>query len=526
MLKVQALLQDVQIRVDGQLLPLIGCATLVLALVPVLYIALEQDIGIPLVRDTGKKRFQLSTFIAYFFHADDVLREAYDTYLKHGRICRIPDKSFGTMIVLPNCHMRWMLSQPQSALDTREAIVDIVQARWTVGHERYFTDEWHPGLLRRSTRSFMETEIPNFQEELELSLSSILGKDETNWKEVNLAKAVKLILIRSTSRYIVGSPLCGDDKFIKWTLIFMEVITPVGEILRPMPQIFVQIIGRVLAIPRSMVIGKLKGLLQSTYDERLNGLKNGQKPEDGPKDFLQHLMRQLYEAKSPDLNLHFVTTHIVIFLMAASVQLYMLTPHIIFDMLASDHEYGTMSQVQEELNENFGPAKKNEPRWTRNDASKLIKLDSILRESLRLNPLLSNSMSRKVMVSGLQTPDGYTLPKGSTVALLARTVQKDPDIYPEPEKFVPFRFAGPDGKRLGVTSSEFLAFGHAQYGCPGRFLVAVELKMLLAYLFRHYEVELPAEYDGKRPPAMWITDMKIPPQNGKIRLRKKPLSEI
>ncbi|KAI9037661.1 cytochrome P450 [Aspergillus affinis] len=287
-------------------------------------------------------------------------------------------------------------------------------------------------------------------------------------------------------------------------------------------RIFHQIIGRILSIPR--IIHKLKSLLRSTYEDRLKGFQKDQGPEGEPQDLLQKIMRHLYETNIPDLNLHFVATHIMIFMLAACVQPYMLTPHVIFDMLESDREYGTISQVQEELSEVFGEARHDEPRWSRNDASKLTKLDSILRESLRLNTLVSHSMPRKVMADGLQTPDCFTLPKSATVSLLARTVQTDPDIYPDPDKFVPFRFAGSDGKRLTVISSEFLVFGHAQYGCASQFLVAVELKMVLAYLFRHYEVELPAEYAGKRPPAMWITDLKIAPQNERIRLKKKGFS--
>ncbi|KAI9040282.1 cytochrome P450 [Aspergillus affinis] len=520
---VPDVIQAMRLRLDGEL-PIPLCSTvLVLTVLFILSFTLQEDTGIPLVRDTGKKRFSLSTFIAYFFNANEVFREAYDTHLKHGRTCRIPDKSFGTMVILPNCYMRWMLAQPQNVLGSREAIVETVQARWTVGHSRYFTEEWHSAFLKRSIRSFMDTEIPRFQEELERSILSMFGSDETNWTEVNLAKSIKHILVRSTARYIVGSPLCSDPRFLRWTLIFMEVITPISEVLKPIPEIFHQFIGRVLSLPRIIVVQKLKNILRPTYEERLRGLRNGEGPEGEPQDFLQKIMRHLYENNSPDLNLHFITVHIMIFMLAAAVQPYMLSPHVIFDMLDSDAEYGTISQTKEELNEVFGEARQEEPRWTRNDASRLIKLDSVLRESLRINTLVSHSMPRKVMVDGLKTPDGYTLPKGSTVSLLARTVQTDPDIYPEPEKFVPFRFAGPDGKRLAVTSSEFLAFGHANYGCPGRFLVAVELKMLLAYLFRHYEVELPVEYGGKRPPAMWITDLKIPPQNGRVRLKKKAL---
>ena len=76
---VQALIQTDWLRLDGELaIPLCSLA-LASTVLLFLYSILEEDTGIPLVRDTGKSRFSLSKFIAYFFNANKVLREAYDT---------------------------------------------------------------------------------------------------------------------------------------------------------------------------------------------------------------------------------------------------------------------------------------------------------------------------------------------------------------------------------------------------------------------------------------------------------------
>ncbi|KAL4737600.1 cytochrome P450 [Aspergillus similis] len=498
----------------------LAVATFLAALFVLLYTAPQSQTDVPLIRDRGRKRFRASTLVSYLFNANDILQEAYDTYLKHGKTCRVPDKGLGTMILIPNRYMKWMLSQPPDVLSSHEAIVETVQARWAFGNTRYLTDQWHFDIIRAALRPLSKAGIVEFQEELERSMSCVLGHDRVNWKTVNPTKAMKRILLQATARYIVGSPLCADEQFLRWILIFIEGITPVAELLRLTPRGLRSVIGHIFSIPRLVVIQKLKTILRPHYDERLSFIRSGQSPEEGPQDFLQVMMRDLYERNSADLNLHFITINILIFGLAAAVQPYMLTPSVLYDILESDAEYNTIAELQEELLGVLGEPSQDQ-HWSRREATQMIKLDSVLRESLRTNTLVGQTMPRKVMVANLQTPDGYTLPRGATVALLARAVQTDPDIYPNPSKFIPFRHVVPGGKRFPATGEDFLAFGHAQYACPGRFLVSVELKMLVAHILRHYHIELPAEYGGKRPKAVWLTDLKLPPQQGVIRVKRR-----
>jgi hypothetical protein len=112
------------------------------------------------------------------------------------------------MILIPNRYMKWMLSQPPGVLNSYEAIVETVQARWTLGDTRYLTNNWHVSMIRAALRPLSKTGIVEFQEELERSVASVLGNDHVNWKNVNPTIATKRIILQATARYLVGSPLC------------------------------------------------------------------------------------------------------------------------------------------------------------------------------------------------------------------------------------------------------------------------------------------------------------------------------
>lgn len=61
-----------------------------------------------------------------------------------------------------------------------------------------------------------------------------------------------------------------------------------------------------------------------------------------------------------------------------------------------------------------------------------------IKESLRLYPsvpLISRVSSEEII-----TPSGYKIPEGSQIMIHIYDLQRNPDIYPDPEKFDPERF--------------------------------------------------------------------------------------
>lgn len=151
--------------------------------------------------------------------------------------------------------------------------------------------------------------------------------------------------------------------------------------------------------------------------------------------------------------------------------------------------------------------------FTKHSLLMMRKLDSCLRESQRLNLTASLPMARLAIrdytfTSGRKP---FTIHKGTTVAAPAAAIHRAPYAYgPDADEWKGFRFSEMCGDKdeatrnqLASTSKEFLSFGHGRDACPGRFYAANELKLIMCYLLLRYDIRLPEECQGKRPPNIY-----------------------
>ena len=103
-------------------------------------------------------------------------------------------------------------------------------------------------------------------------------------------------------------------------------------------------------------------------------------------------------------------------------------------------------------------------------------LDAICQETLRLDPvapLIGRTLRQEL------TLQGYRLPAGVSVGIAIVNVHRRPDLYPEPERFLPERFL--DGSR---GPFEYLPFGGGTRRCLGAAFALFEMKLVLASMLR------------------------------------------
>lgn len=123
--------------------------------------------------------------------------------------------------------------------------------------------------------------------------------------------------------------------------------------------------------------------------------------------------------------------------------------------------------------------------------------------------------------------DGTFIPKGSFLAANMSTIHHDPELYPEPNEFKPWRFfemreksAEEAVKHQAVnTSVDYLTFGHGRHACPGRFFAINELKAMMCYLVMNYDIR--AEKAGVRPPNFESGVSVIPNPFANVLFRKR-----
>jgi cytochrome P450 len=125
-------------------------------------------------------------------------------------------------------------------------------------------------------------------------------------------------------------------------------------------------------------------------------------------------------------------------------------------------------------------------------------LDAVCSETMRIRPLIGGVARRlRVPMSLL----GYELPAGMSVGASVLWAHSNPEIYPEPDQFLPDRF-------LGRTFSpfEFLPFGGGNRRCIGAAFALFEMKIVLGTLLRHYFFELASQ----KPVRVLQRDTLIP----------------
>ncbi|KAL3490296.1 cytochrome P450 [Aspergillus germanicus] len=167
--------------------------------------------------------------------------------------------------------------------------------------------------------------------------------------------------------------------------------------------------------------------------------------------------------------------------------------------------------------------------WTKGGMEKLRLLDSVMKETLRLLPLVQVAL-RRVVSEDIQVDESLKIPKGSILMVSVTDSMWDPEHFADPEKFDPYRFlnlsrTSPYWARVSpfiATSSETLGFGLGKEACPGRFLANLEIKIVLSHLLIKFDMKLLP--GPKTEPTMAGFYISLDP--GKILLRKRPASDV
>jgi cytochrome P450 len=124
-------------------------------------------------------------------------------------------------------------------------------------------------------------------------------------------------------------------------------------------------------------------------------------------------------------------------------------------------------------------------------------LTATVQETLRLRPVIV------VVVRKLTEPvelGGYELPTGARVVPSIHLIHRDPQIYPEPERFLPERFLdNPPG------TYTWIPFGGGVRRCLGAAFAQFEMAVVLRELVRRYEIT-PATQASERPFRRAITE--------------------
>jgi cytochrome P450 len=108
-------------------------------------------------------------------------------------------------------------------------------------------------------------------------------------------------------------------------------------------------------------------------------------------------------------------------------------------------------------------------------------LDAVIKETLRIRPVVPGVVRKLAEPYAVR---GYELPAGMRVSPSIYLTHHDPELYPEPDRFLPERFLGG-----GPDTYTWLPFGGGIRRCLGASFALYEMKIVIPAILERVELE-------------------------------------
>lgn len=146
-------------------------------------------------------------------------------------------------------------------------------------------------------------------------------------------------------------------------------------------------------------------------------------------------------------------------------------------------------KLRAEINEKYD---KNGGKLTYESMNEMQYMEMVMKETLRKYSVVTNLIRRSATDYQTSNPK-YVIPKGTMILIPADAIHRDPDYYPDPDKFDPERFSPEEVKKRHPLT--WLPFGDGPRNCIGlrfgKMQVFIGLSILLRNFKFHYSEKTP-----------------------------------
>lgn len=455
-----------------------------------------------------------------------VLLTAYRQH-KH-EACLLPVLGVEDLLVLPPHELSWFLDQPDTLVSIKETTRYTLQLDYTVHDHRLADEQPHVPVIKRKLTRETGNVVPELWDEIRASFQDLWGSVAGETKEICTYETVQRAIGRVTNRVFVGLPLCRDDALLDTAVAYAMDVPISSTLLRFVWEPVRPLAALLITLPGRIHTRKFHAIVRETIQRRLAEYSDLEK-EDEPNDFLQWTIQEAKMSGDPYLGrvdtlagelllMNFAAIHTSSFSMTS----------VLTDLVSAGPISGPryINELRREITDVLA---RHGGVWDKRALADMPKLDSVLRESARINSFVTVATMRMVVArDGITTPGGVHIPQGIVVVSYGYPRMHDGEIYPDPEEFRPFRFAEKrveegstsflEGARQAftTTSADFVGFGHGRHACPGRFFASVELRLMLAYVVMNYDFD----FQDTRPRNKWININRVPDMKARIRATK------
>lgn len=376
--------------------------------------------------------------------------------------------------------MKWLLEQPDHVLNQNEVNSEFLHAERTMLHPHVIRDTVHGHIIRREMTKELDCYAEAIVDEIQHSLSLVWGSNHQDWKEVPLYDTMLEVIGRISNRVLVGLPLCRNKDYLRSTTTFARSVVITAGLINLLPPCLRPIFGPLITAYDKTHYRNIAKHIFPIVRERMIDFKPGldyRNPDYSKhNDYIQWALHDAFSHDDPAERTPEMITKRLTVLSFAAIQSSVITiTNALFDIASSSR----CELIQESLREEVASVttEKVGQEWKKASLNLMIRIDSALRESMRLWGFISRGVMKKVVApAGVQIPSGEHLPFGSKVGVTSYGIHHDESAYPNAFHYDPFRFsAAAEGVEKGekatptkplnliTTGDNLMAFSHGRH---------------------------------------------------------------
>ncbi|KUJ14784.1 cytochrome P450 [Mollisia scopiformis] len=455
-------------------------------------------------------------------------------YAQHGRPFVVYDPSAQQELLLPAQYVKWFAEQSDSKLNS----LGVRQERHAVRYlhlgadvELASTTQFIRLISNDCLNQHLEALMGPLQDEMRRCIDAAFmnASSQNEWSTINVYSCIQDIVFPAMCRVFFGQSDM-DPRLLKALQRYITVLGLstifVGELPHMLKGLLARLVRMPLAYYRNQTLRILIPLVESQLSRR-----------DGSDEssFIRQCAR-LSEKNAVGGRGNAVAPQGF----AGSSSTVIQATNLLLDIANCPPEM----QVLQELRHEAEITLPDEELWHKVATfRKQVLADSVIRESLRMHPILIKGLTQEVVSpAGLQLPDGTNMPVGSWVGIPVLGIHKDEKFYPQADLYQPFRYvkkreaipsrinsddhsqSAPARAEVWDDESEstkptttYLGFGYGRHACPGRWFAVVMLKMITSHVSMNYDIES----TGPVPQTMVLGDAALPPIWATIRVRRR-----
>ncbi|KAK5633752.1 hypothetical protein RRF57_009467 [Xylaria bambusicola] len=465
-----------------------------------------QKLGIPLL---GKSKGRKMDFL-------QMMEDAAKKYPNN--VCLI--RAFGTeYVVFPSKHFDEVKRLPEAKASAQAFMREAFHEAWS-GIPR------HSSELTKAVFVDLSRSIPalvqNRQEDCAAASEQVLGQS-SEWKEVTLYSSIEDIVVATNASAFVGRNL-GTNKSWMTTVARLPLAVAIPTVIISFtPSVLRPFVKPLVFAPAMWMRQKLIRMLRPILarDMRDYNASEDKKSLAGPSEqgrvpLTSWLLRR-YPRTVKDVKQRLIDDYI-----NASFESTPSSAGTLFYLvveLAADP--ALVDLLREEIKD-VAP----DGKLPLTHLNELRKMDSVMRESARVNPFSYLTLYRKLQ-QPVKLSIGPELPTGTNICVDAHHINFSPDLWDDPEKFDGLRHYRARQKegnemrfKFANVGSDSPGWGDGAQACPGRIFADNTLKIILTHLLLNYDIRLrPGQTKPKRgsmPNGSFYPDMRA-----KVQIRSR-----